>query len=332
MAHRHAGGLDGHAAVTGSKAAAGGRLAEGLRGLELGALGRQLQVEVMFEPEHRGRLHRVDEEALRLVGPVLHLDLDGDAVRLVQLFQGPVVQAEPLVLLDGRAELLGQLVVCVRIDGDRLRQVVCQPREMLSGLGVARRPDGQDAHGVGASLFEAVAEETVVAQQPVSTERQVWDLVLDARRQHQLAASPDLPGGVGGLELARVQLPHLAQGDVRQRDGVVAALGELAAGSSAVVPGLRVVPGRDVVHMLRQAVAVGLRVEDDGGADGAAEAQSSCEAGWAAADDEKSKRVAIAVYSEADDAPKRIKKTEKKKKVGMGGPEPVKSRRSMHGS
>lgn len=46
------------------------------------------------------------------------------------------------------------------------------------------------------------------------------------------------------------------------------------------------VPGRDVVHMLRQAVAVGLRVEDDGGADGAAEAQSSCEAGWAAADDE----------------------------------------------
>lgn len=171
MAHRHAGGLDGHAAVTGSKAAAGGRLAEGLRSLELGALGRQLQVEIMFEPEHGGRLHRVDEEALCLVGPVLHLDLDGDAVRLVQLLQGPVVQAEPLVLLDGRAELLGQLVVRVRIDGDRLRQVVCQPREMLSGLGVARRSDGQDAHGVGASLFEAVAEETVVAPQPVSTEQ-----------------------------------------------------------------------------------------------------------------------------------------------------------------
>lgn len=172
MAHRHAGGLDEHAAVTGSKAAAGGCLAEGLRRLELGALGRQLQVEIMLEPEHRGRLHRMDEEALRLAGPVLHLDLDGDAVRPVQLLERPVVQAEPLVLLDGRPELLGQLVVRVRVDRDRLRQVVRQPGEMLSGLGVARRPDGQHAHGVGASLLEAVAEETVVSsyldKQPVS--------------------------------------------------------------------------------------------------------------------------------------------------------------------
>lgn len=117
----------------------------------------------MLEVQARRRLHGMNQEAFLLRSAIVQLHPDGNAIGLMELLDDPVVQGQPLVLLDRGAELRCELLVAIGIDGDSLGEVVGESREMFGGFGVGDWANGQDADRWGTALFESVAEEAVVA-------------------------------------------------------------------------------------------------------------------------------------------------------------------------
>lgn len=109
-----------------------------------------------------------------------------------------------------------------------------------------------------------------------------------ARGQHQLSTHPNLARGIHGLEVAAAAtggFPNRFDLGAFESDGRVA-LEQIGASLLPILGRVPVIPGRHVVHVCRQRIAIDARVEDDGSVKLPRETGCDGKAGRTAADDE----------------------------------------------
>lgn len=198
--------------------------------------------------------------------------MNNDGLGDIALFESPdgsslefQSRATDRGFLGGLLDLLGQLLIAIRVDGDGLGKPEGHASQMQSARRVRDGPQSQDTHGLLATFLVAVAEETVVnAVRPaLRVSLDVEGDVADAGRQHDLATVPAVALVVARLEqLVGLDLADRLDRAVLELDGGVAG-GQVGATRGAQLGRVAVVPSEDVVHVLGLCIAVDARVEDD---------------------------------------------------------------------